>query len=133
MTQAAADALQERLVLFAVRIIDLITHLPKTTAGRHVGGQVLGSGASPASNYAEARGAESRADFIHKLRIAVKELNETGIWLLIILKARMVPEALVLGLIKENCELARILSASIKTARQRLASANDKRPMSNEH
>jgi four helix bundle protein len=115
MAQTAADALQERLVLFAVKIIDLVTCLPKTTAGRHVAGQVLRSGTSPAPNYAEARGAESRADFVHKLRIAVKELNETGIWLLIILKARMAPDALVTGLVKENRELACILSASIRT------------------
>jgi four helix bundle protein len=54
MAQVAADAFQERLVLFAVKIIDLVTHLPKTTAGRHVGGQVLRSGTSPAPNYAEA-------------------------------------------------------------------------------
>jgi four helix bundle protein len=102
MTQADADAFQERLVLFAVRIIGLVACLPKTTAGRHVGGQLLRSGTSPAPNYAEARGAESRADFVHKLRIGVKELNETGIWLLIILKARMAPDALVASLIKEN-------------------------------
>jgi len=74
------------------------------------------SGISRAPNYAEVRGAESRADFVHKLRIAVKELNETGIWLLIILKARMAPEALVTGRVKENRELACILSASISTA-----------------
>jgi four helix bundle protein len=62
------------------------------------------------------RGAESRADFVHKLRIAVKELNETGIWLLIVLEARMAPIALVENLIKENRELASILGASIRTA-----------------
>ncbi len=116
MAQAAADAFQERLVLFAVRIIDLVTCLPKTTAGRHIAGQLMRSGTSPAPNYAEARGAESRADFLHKLRIAVTELNETGIWLLIILKARMAPEALVTGLAKENRELGRMLSASLRTA-----------------
>jgi len=116
MAQAAADAFQERLVLFAVRIIDLVACLPKTTAGRHIAGQVLRSGTSPAPNYAEARGAESRADFVHKLRIAVKELNETGIWLLIILEARMAPTALVEKLIKEDRELACILGASIRTA-----------------
>ena len=127
MAQAAADALQERLVLFAVKIIDLVTCLPKTTAGRHVAGQVLRSGTSPAPNYAEARGAESRADFVHKLRIAVKELNETGIWLLIILKARMSPDARVAGLIKENRELACILSASIRTAQAKSSQlTNDK-------
>ena len=116
MAQTAADALQDRLVLFAVKIIDLVTCLPETTAGRHVAGQVLRSGTSPAPNYAEARGAESRADFVHKLRIAVKGLNETGIWLIIIIKARMAPDALVTGLVKENRELACILSASIRTA-----------------
>ncbi len=129
MTQAAADALQERLVVFAVKIIDLVTCLPKTTAGRHVAGQVLRSGTSPAPNYAEARGAESRADFVHKLRIAVKEINETGIWLLIILKARMAPEALVAGLVKENHELACIFSASIRTAQAKGA----QRKMTNDH
>ena len=98
------------------RIIDLVACLPKTTAGRHIAGQVQRSGTSPAPNYAEARGADSRADFVHKLRIAIKELNETGIWLLIILKARMAPEELVAGLSKENRELARMLSASIRTA-----------------
>ena len=127
MTQAAVDALQERLVLFAVKIIDLVAYLPKTTAGRHVAGQVLRSGTSPAPNYAEARGAESRADFVHKLRIAVKELNETGIWLLIILKARMAADALVTGLVKENRELARMLSASIRTAQAKAPQrTNDK-------
>ena len=117
MAQAAADALQERLVLFAVKIIGLVTYLPKKTAGRHVAGQGLHSSTSPAPNYAEARGAKRRADFVHKLRIAVKELKETGIWLLIILKARMASDPLVTGLMKENRELARILSASIRTAR----------------
>jgi len=71
---------------------------------------------SPAPNCAEARGAGSRADFVHKLRIVVTELNETGIWLLIILKARMAADALVTGLVTENRELACILSASIRTA-----------------
>ena len=115
MSQAAADALQRRLVSFAVKTIELVGHLPKTSAGRHVSGQILRSGTSPAPNYGEARGAESRADFVHKLRIAVKELNETGIWLLIILEARMAPTALVENL-KEDRELACILGASIRTA-----------------
>ena len=133
MAQVAADALQEMLVLFAARIIDLAAYLPKTAAGRHVAGQVLRSGTSPAPNYAEARGAESRADFVHKLRIAVKELNETGIWLNIVLKARMASDALVTGLVKENRELACILSASIRTARDKGSQrTNDKRPLTND-
>jgi four helix bundle protein len=116
VAHSTADVLQERFVSFAVKIIDLVSHVPKTAVGRHVSGQVLRSGTSPAPNYAEARGAESRADFIHKLRIAVKELNETGIWLRIMLKTRMASEELITSLIIENQELARILSTSIKTA-----------------
>ncbi len=116
MSQAAADALQRRLVSFALKIIELVGRLRKTLAGRHVSCQILRSGTSPAPNYGEARGAESRADFVHKLRIAVKELNETGIWLLIILEARIAPTALVENLIREDRELACILGASITTA-----------------
>ena len=116
MSQAAADALQRRMVSFAVKIIEMVGHLPKTSAGRHVSGQILRSGTSAAPNYGEARAAESRADFVHKLRIGLKELNETGIWLLIILEARMAPAALVENLVKEDRELACILGASIKTA-----------------
>ena len=116
MSQAAAEALQRRLVSFAVKIIELAGHLPKTSAGRHVSGQILRSGTSPAPNYGEARAAESRADFVHKLRIAAKELNETGIWLLVVLEARMAPTALIEDLIKEERELASILGASIRTA-----------------
>jgi four helix bundle protein len=124
MTQAAADALQRRLVSFAVKIIELVGHLPKTSAGRHVSGQILRSGTSPAPNYGEARGAESRADFVHKLRIAVKELNETGIWLHIILEARMASTVSVENLIKENCEIACILGASIRTAQAKASRIN---------
>jgi four helix bundle protein len=124
MSQAAADALQRRLVSFAVKIIELVWHLPKTSAGRHISGQILRSGPSPAPNYGEARGAESRADFVHKLRIAVKELSETGIWLPIILEARMTPTVLVENLIKEYRELACILGASIKTAQAKASRIN---------
>ncbi len=124
MSQAAANALQQRLVSFAVKTIELVGHLPKSSAGRHVSGQILRSGTSPAPNYGEARGAESRADFVHKLRIAVKELNETGIWLLIILEAQMAPIVLIENLIKENRELARILGASIRTAQAKASRIN---------
>ena len=78
------------------------------------------SGTSPAPNYGEARGAESKADFVHKLRVALKELNETTIWLQIIRKSRMSQLELD-GLMKETQELARILVSSIRTA-----SRNDK-------
>ena len=78
--KSQADVLEERLIEFAVRIIKLAARLPKTAAGRHIAGQILRSGTSPAPNYGEARGAESSNDFIHKVRVVLKELNETLIW-----------------------------------------------------
>ena len=75
------DDIQERLINFAVDIIGLTSKYPKTIAGNHIAGQLLRSGTSPAPNYAEARGAESTKDFIHKLKITLKELNESNVWL----------------------------------------------------
>jgi four helix bundle protein len=117
--QFLADQLEERLIEFAVQIIKLSNRLPKTPAGKHISGQILRSGTSPAPNYGEARGAESRADFIHKVRIVFKELNETCIWLRIIEKAELLKAALLVDLIKENGELCKIFAKSLKTARSR--------------
>ena len=71
--------IEDRLIDFAVRIIALIESLPKNKVGKHVGGQLLRSGTSPAPNYGEAQGAESRSDFIHKMKICLKELRETRV------------------------------------------------------
>ena len=117
--QARANELEERLIDFAVRIVRLSANLPRTNAGRHMAGQILRSGTSPAPNYGEARGAESHADFVHKLAIVLKELNETAIWLRIILGSGMLSEKLIGQLVQENHELCKILSASLKTARKR--------------
>src|SRR5882762_10491350 len=87
--QMRADELDERLIDFAVRIVNLSANLPKTPAGKHIAGQIMRSGTSPAPNYGEARGAESHADFVHKLRIVLKELNETKIWLRVIERSQM--------------------------------------------
>src|SRR6188472_1991519 len=87
--QGWADQLEDRLIDFAVRIVKLAERLPNTPAGRHLSGQILRSGTSPAPNYGEARGAESYADFVHKLRIALKELNETKVWLKMTLRAKL--------------------------------------------
>ena len=116
--QSRANDLEERLIDFSVRIVKLSTNLPKTPAGRHIAGQIMRSGTSPAPNYGEARGAESRADFVHKLRIVLKELNETSIWLRVIERSKMLKRELLLELIRENTELSRIFTASLKTARQ---------------
>ena len=112
--------LQERLIDYAVRIVRLSEALPATKAGGHVSAQMLRSGTSPASNYAEAQAAESRADFAHKLKIALKELRETETWLRIVAKAKMVSSAAQLApLLQETDELIAILFTSIETAKQR--------------
>jgi four helix bundle protein len=116
---AKGDDIQERLIDFAVSIIQLTTKLPQSSAGKHIAGQLLRSGTSPAPNYAEARSAESPNDFIHKLKIALKELNETTVWLQIIIRSQMAPIEECIGLQKECSELCRIMSASVKTAQRR--------------
>jgi len=109
------DDIEERLINFAVRVINLCACLPKTQAGQHIGQQILRSSTSPAANYAEARGAESDKDFIHKLKISLKELNETRVWLKIVYKTEMQPEHKLRNILTESDELCRIINASIKT------------------
>lgn len=109
--------LESRLIDFAVSIIYLAEDLPNTRAGNHISGQLIRSGTSPASNYGEAQGAESRPDFIHKLRLCLKELRETNVWLSMIGKARLVkPVKKLEPIIDENNQLISIFMTSIKTA-----------------
>jgi four helix bundle protein len=114
---AKGDDIQERLIRFAARIITVCDALPSSIAGRHVAGQLLRSGTAPAPQHGEARSAESTDDFIHKLKIAVKELNESEVWLRIIIVSEMLPTSQLTDLLDECEQLQRILSASIKTAR----------------
>jgi four helix bundle protein len=116
--QWQADRLEERLIDFAVRIIKLSASLPRTPAGKHIAGQVLRSGTSPAPNYGEARGAESHADFVHKLGVVLKELNETCIWLRVIERSDMLRREMIRDLIQETTELSKIFTSSLKTARR---------------
>ena len=71
--------LEKRLIDFAVRIINVVEALPNTRAGNHIAGQFVRCGTSPAPNYGEAQSAESRNDFIHKIKIVLKELRETKV------------------------------------------------------
>ncbi|GAN35309.1 MAG: four helix bundle protein [Candidatus Brocadia sp. AMX2] len=112
--------LEERLIDFAVRIIRTAESLPKTRAGNHIAGQLIRCGTSPAPNYGEAQSAESRSDFIHKMKICLKELRETRIWLLMIVKASLIkPASKLEPLIHENNELISIFVTSVKTAKQK--------------
>jgi len=84
---AKGDDIEARLVAFAVDVLGLCERLPKNPEGNHIGGQLLRSGTSGAPNYAESRAAESAVDFIHKLGLVLKELNESRVWLEMIKRA----------------------------------------------
>ncbi|GAB4489303.1 MAG: four helix bundle protein [Saprospiraceae bacterium] len=105
-----------RLIEFASRVIDLAEALPKTASAKHLGGQILRSGTSPALNYGEAQGAESREDFVHKMKICLKELRETLVCLKIIAKRNWFSEKKLAPLIAENNELVSMFVTSVKTA-----------------
>jgi four helix bundle protein len=87
-----SEELIERLINFAARVGKVVDALPDTRMGRHIGGQLVRSGTSPAPNYEEACAAESRADLVHKLSINLKELRESRCWIRLIIKTEMLPE-----------------------------------------
>ncbi len=109
--------LEERLIDFASVIIDTSEALPKTRAGDHLGGQLLRSGTSPALHYGEAQAAESPADFIHKMKVCLKELRETYNCLRLINKKNWVREGLV-AVLKQSNELVANFVASVATAQR---------------
>ena len=112
-----ADRLQNRLIDFGVTIIRLSSRLPRTPTGKHVATQLMRSGTSPAPNYAEARAAESAADFTHKIAVALKELNEAQVWIKMIDRSELLSHSLTTPVLDEAEQLARIMAASLRTAR----------------
>ena len=114
--------LEDRLVDFAARCIKVSDALPESKAGQHLAGQLCRSGTSPALNYGEAQGAESRKDFVHKMSVSLKELRETLICLKIITKASMVDSEKLESLAEEANELIAIFVTSIKTAKHNIKS-----------
>jgi four helix bundle protein len=120
--------LEDRLLEFASAVIDLSESLPASRAGNHIAGQILRSGTSPYPNHGEADAAESRDDFIHKLKICLKELRETRRWArLIKRKAWVKNETTLLFILGECEELIRIFHSSIQTAK-RNAQAETRHP-----
>jgi four helix bundle protein len=111
------EELSERLLLFAVRAGKLVNALPANRLGRHVAGQLIRAGTAGPPNYEEARAGESRADFIHKLSIVLKELRESRIWLRFIVLAELLKPVMVQPLLVECEELCRIIGKSIVTAK----------------
>ena len=112
--------LQDRLDIFAARVVNYVDRMPRTVSGKYYAGQLLRSGGSPALHYGEATGAESTDDFVHKLRIALKELKESRSNLKIQALSGMMPstDSDHQWLTKECAELIAIIAKSIATARK---------------
>jgi len=109
--------LEKRLIDFAVRVINVVEALPNTRAGNHIAGQLVRCGTSPAPNYGEAQSAESRNDFIHKIKIVLKELRETRVWLKIIQRRSLLKSTREIELLIAECdELISIFVTSVRTA-----------------
>ncbi|TCJ13011.1 four helix bundle protein [Flaviaesturariibacter flavus] len=108
--------LEERLIRFAAQIISLCGRMPATPAGRHLSDQLLRSGNAPARQYGEAQGAESKADFLHKMKVGLKELRETYMSLRIVEQVAWFAPTELDALLAENNELISIFVASAKTA-----------------
>jgi four helix bundle protein len=112
--------LEERLLEYAAAIIRLVREMPKDREANHVAAQLLRSGTSPLPNHGEAESAESPADFVHKLKICLKELRETRRWLLLVRRVPLIQQNEALkATLSETDELIRIFVASIRTAEKR--------------
>jgi len=108
----------ERLLDFAARVGKAVDALPDTRLGRHIAGQLIRCGTSPVPNYEEGCAAESRADFIHKLSICLKEMRESRAWLRLIVRTELLPDNRMKELLDECEQLAKILAKSIVTAKK---------------
>jgi four helix bundle protein len=108
--------LEDRLLEFAAKIVRLVELLPNTKAGNHVAGQLLRCGTSPLSNHGEVEAAESRKDFLHKLRICLKELREAKRWLRLVGRLNLIDISDLGVCLNETEELIRIFVASVRTA-----------------
>ena len=117
-----AEVLHKRLIDFGARTTRVARTLPRNAEGRYLSDQLLRSGLAAAANYAEARAAESRSDFVHKLRIVLKELNESQSWLEQIVANGLFSRDKMATIIAESQELCWIIAASIKTARVKCGS-----------
>jgi four helix bundle protein len=118
--------LEDRLLQYAASIVKLVERIPNTRTGNHVGGQLLRSGTSPLFNHGEAQAAESPNDFVHKMRICLKELRESQRALRLIKIASLLDGSEDLQeILSETDELIRIFVASIQTASQKCVREGD--------
>jgi four helix bundle protein len=122
------DDLSERLLDFAARIGKIVDALPETRLGRHIASQLVRSGTAPGPNYEEGRAAESRADFVHKLSICLKELRESRFWLRLIIRSNLLPRMKMANILNECEQLMKILAKSISTAKRKITKRRSKDP-----
>jgi four helix bundle protein len=108
--------LEDRLLEFSAQIIQIVDALPNTRAANHIAGQLLRCGTSPYGNHGEVEAAESRRDFVHKLRVCLKELKETRRWLQLIRRAKFSSDLKIRPALLETEELIKIFFTSIRTA-----------------
>lgn len=108
--------LEDRLIGFSIECSEIVEELPSTKFANHIGGQLIRASSSPALNYGEAQSAESPNDFIHKLKVILKELRESRVCLKIILRKRLLPEERIKPTLDECNELIAIFLKSIETA-----------------
>ncbi len=119
--------LEERLINFAVSVISIAVKMKKSFAGNDLSAQLIRSSTSAAQNYGEAESAESRKDFIHKMKVVLKELRECHVSLKIVHRAKLyTDEYSILHANKENNELISIFVISIKTAAKNLENEKNK-------
>ncbi len=122
------NELSDRLWRFAARVSKVVDALPDTRTGRHVAAQLIRCGTAAAPNYDEGRVAESRADFAHKVNIALKEIVETEGWLKFVVLTNLL-SAKRLDPVQEECsQLCRILNASVATSKGRRLSTDMSNP-----
>ena len=122
---------ETRFFNFAVNVTEFSGQLPKTKRGQHLADQVFRSATSVGASMREARSAESRADLIHKMQLALKEVREAHYWLALIEKSGILKNELATALVKEADELTAILVKSVQTARQNLSLRREPGEMTN--
>lgn len=112
--------LKERTMDFAVRVLKMVDALPKTTAGKTIGNQIARSGTSVAANYRAALRAKSDADFINKITIVLEEADESGFWVELAERAKLLPGKRLKSLLQEAEELMKIFNATRSTTKRRI-------------
>ena len=111
--------IRDRSFEFAVRIVKLCQHLDKTPGvGRTLGQQLIRSGTSIGANLEEAKAAQSRADFIHKNSIALKEARETHYWLRLLAASEILPKERIMAIQQEAEEIMNIVGAIVRTSKK---------------